>query len=90
MRLLQVFLCFASCTVVLSAPSTKSFVAGSSIQNSVSQFVAHANAAIQKRDRKIIGGSFPPRAESKQKVDIFDDIPVIQSSAFLTLGCILF
>ena len=77
MRLFQVVLCLASCTLVLSAPRAASFAASSSIQKSVSRFVAHANAAIQNRDRKIIAGSFPPTKGSKKKVDIFDDIPVI-------------
>ena len=62
--------------LVMSAPGAVSFIGGALVQSSVSQFVAHANAAIHKRDHKIIAGSFPPNAESKQKVDISDDIPV--------------
>lgn len=76
MRLLQVLLCLTTCTLVLSAPGAVSFVASSAVQNSVGRLVAHAKAAIQKRDTKIIAGSFPPEAGSKQQVDIFNDIPV--------------
>ena len=76
MRSFQVLLCLASCTLVFSAPGPVSFIGTPSVQKSVGQFVAHAKAAIQKRDPKFIAGSFPSNHGSKQKVDIFDDIPV--------------
>jgi hypothetical protein len=58
------------------ATSPQSFAGSQAVQKLASKLLAHANTAIKNNNSENIVGSFLPNDDSKQFVDIFDDVPV--------------
>ena len=59
---------------VLAAP--QSFQANTDVSNSISLVLNHVKTSIKTNNPKHIAGTFPPDEGSKERVNVFTDLPV--------------